>query len=192
LAIGFALSTALWSFTLILLAAAFMFYLAPGRRRSVLTVLLGACLVAAMVVAFFYGQAGSMEAGPHTWLRLHLSREFLRSLPFGLADGYPLLALFVAALAVYGSWRRARYFGNTAPLITAVVAVVLFAMVLAANLWVATLGLSFAFVFIGGIAADLLETPARFSLLAILIATLLVRIVLGIKILASWIGPNHL
>src|SRR5215472_13544734 len=35
LSIGFALSTALWSFTLVLLAMAFMFYLAPGRRRSV-------------------------------------------------------------------------------------------------------------------------------------------------------------
>jgi hypothetical protein len=192
LAIGFALSAALWSFTLVLPAAAFMFYLAPGRRRSVVVVLLGACLVGMMVAAFFYGQAGSMAAGPITWLKPQLGQKFLKSLPFVLADSYPLFAMFLAALAVYGSWRRARYFGNSAPLITAFVVVLLFALVLAGNIWTATLGLSFAFVFIGGIAADLLETPARASLLAILIATILFRLVLGTKILASWIGPNHL
>src|SRR5262249_8290746 len=128
LAIGFALSTALWSFTLVPLAAAFMFYLAPGRRRSVIVVLCGACLVAAIVFAFFAWQAGGEVAGPQTWLKPHLSGEFLRNVPFVLADGYPLFAMFLAALAVYGSWRRARYFGNTAPLFAAAAAVVLFAL----------------------------------------------------------------
>jgi len=195
LAVGFALSTALWSFTLVLLAAAFMFYLAPGRRRSVVVVLCGACVVAAIVFAFFafFRQGGGEAAGPQTWLRPQLGWEFLKSLLFVLADGYALFALFLAALAVYVFWRRARYFGNTVPLLTAVAAVVLFALVLAGHsIWVATLGLSFAFVFIGGVAADVLETPARNSLLAILIATLLVRIILGVRILASWIDLNHL
>src|SRR5262249_10018797 len=49
LSIGFALATALWSVTLVLLAFAFMIYLAPGRRRSVLMVLLGASAVAVLV-----------------------------------------------------------------------------------------------------------------------------------------------
>src|SRR5215813_12832662 len=53
LSIGFALSTARWSFTLVLVALAFMFYLTPGRRRSVLIVSLGAGLVAACVMGYF-------------------------------------------------------------------------------------------------------------------------------------------
>src|SRR5262249_15129255 len=152
------------------------------RRRSVVVVLCGACVVAAIVFAFFAffsSQAGGEAAGPQTWLKPQLSSDFLKSLPFVLADGYALFVLFLSALAVCGSWGRARYFGNTVPLLTAVAAVVLFALALAGHsIWVAPLGLSFAFVFIGGIAADLLETPARSSLLAILIATLLIRIVL--------------
>src|SRR5262249_60899998 len=131
LAIGFALSTALWSFSLVLLAAAFMLYLAPGRRRSVVVVLCGACVVAAIVFAFFAffsSQAGGEAAGPQTWLKPQLSSDFLKSLPFVLADGYALFVLFLAALAVYGSWGRARYFGNTVPLLTAGSALVVFVL----------------------------------------------------------------
>src|SRR5215470_1549632 len=51
LSVGFALSTALWSFTLVLLAFAFMIYLAPGRRRQVFIVLVGALLVGLAVFA---------------------------------------------------------------------------------------------------------------------------------------------
>ena len=51
LSIGFALATAWWSFTLVLLACGYMIYLAPGCRRKALTVLASASLVGCAVWA---------------------------------------------------------------------------------------------------------------------------------------------
>jgi hypothetical protein len=65
--------------------------------------------------------------------------------------------------------------------------VMLFALVPGSYLWSATLGLSFVFLFIGGIGADLLETEA-FRLVAwILLAGFLLRAVLGVWSLSHWV-----
>jgi len=102
-------------------------------------------------------------------------------------DGYVLVFLFIAALTAYGSWPRARYFGNTAPLITGLAAVLLFSLVPAVRIWDATLGLSFVFIFIGGLAADFLETRLRRPVAMILIASLLLRGVLTVMALMNWV-----
>lgn len=193
LAMGFALATALWSFVLVLLAFAFMIYLAPGRRRSVLVVLLGASAVALAFLTFFAWATGSDFLSPTSLITPKPTLDLLRNLGFALSrdtDGYVLVAFFLAALTAYGSWPRARYFGNTAPLITAFAAVLLFALVPAIYLWEATLGLSFVFVFIGGIAADLFEAGHRRAVAAILIAGFLLRVVLSLRTLWQWIGQN--
>src|SRR5260370_404257 len=119
LSVGFALSTASWSFTLVLIASAFMFYLAPDRRRSAPIVLLGAGVVALAVVGYFAWWAGPSTTSSHAWLHPQITRELARNMWFVLADGYVSTGLFIAALVVYGSWPRARYFGNTAPLLVA-------------------------------------------------------------------------
>jgi hypothetical protein len=193
LAMGVALSTALWSFVLVLLAFAFMMYLAPGRRRSVLVVLLGASAIALVSLIFFAWITGSDLLTPTSLITPKPTLDLLRNLGFALSkdtDGYVLVAFVLAALAAYGSWPRARYFGNTAPLITAFAAVLLFALVPAIYLWEATLGLSFVFVFIGGIASDLLEMRQRRVVAAILVAGFLLRIVLSLQTLWHWIGQN--
>jgi hypothetical protein len=98
-----------------------------------------------------------------------------------------LVFLFIAALTGYGSWARARYFGNTAPLITGLTAVLLFSLVPAIHIWDATLGLSFVFIFIGGLAADFLETRARRPVAMILAACFLLRTVLTVITLRGWV-----
>jgi hypothetical protein len=195
LAMGFALATALWSFVLVLLAFAFMIYLAPDRRRSVLVVLLGASAIAlGFLVLFAWMTAGDLLS-PRSLITPKPTLDLVRNLGFALSkdtDGYVLVAFVLAALTAYGTWPRARYFGNTAPLITAFAAVLLFALVPAIYLWRATLGLSFVFVFIGGVAADLLEIRQRRAVSAILVAGFLFRIVLSLRTLWHWIGQNHL
>src|SRR5215471_16449774 len=106
---------------------------------------------------------------------------------FPFVDGYLFPGLFALAVFIYGTWARARYFGNTAPLLPAFATVLLFALVLAGRLWVATLGLSFAFVFVGGVAADVLETDLRRSAMATLSAGFLLRVVLTVMALTLWI-----
>src|SRR5882672_3889208 len=190
LSIGFALSTVLWSFTLVLLAFAFMIYLAPGRRRSVMIVLASASAIGLAVLGVVTWLTGATVPGPHSQLIPQLTLDLVRALWFVFTDGYALGAFFIAALTAYGSWARARYFGNSAPLITGFTAVLLFTLVPAIHLWDATLGLSFIFIFIGGIAADFLETSFRRVVAVILAAGLVLRIVLAVVDIGRWIHQN--
>ncbi|HKE30356.1 MAG TPA: glycosyltransferase family 39 protein [Candidatus Angelobacter sp.] len=205
-AIGICLATALWAFSIVLLAFVFMLYLSPGRRRQSVIVLLGASLMAFAIVAFVNWMARSPAITSGALIKPRPTYEFINNLGFIFADAYwlpehrfatfaqqvLLILLIVSALTTYGSWGRTRYFGNTAPLITAFSIVLLFALVPAIHIWDATLGLSFAFLFIGGIAADLLETSWHRLLILALAAILVVRIVLGLRLLGGWIHQNPL
>lgn len=190
LAIGFALATTWWAFTLVLLASAYMLYLAPGCRKKALTVLGGATVIGCLVWTAVIWLAGSAGLGIKALFSQKPTLHAARNLLFAFSpdtDGYVLVGLFIVALTTYGSWARARYFGNTAPLFTAFSAVFLFALAPVIRLWDATLGLSFIFIFIGGIAADLLEARFRRSLTAILAAVLLLRAVLTVVALNGWV-----
>ena len=63
LSIGFALATAWWSYTLVLLAFGYMMYLAPGCRRKALMVLASASVVGCGVWAVIYWLTGSFGLG---------------------------------------------------------------------------------------------------------------------------------
>ncbi|HZD95080.1 MAG TPA: glycosyltransferase family 39 protein [Candidatus Sulfotelmatobacter sp.] len=190
LSIGFALATAWWSFTLVMLAFAYMLYLAPGCRRKVLVVLAGASTLGCIVLLAISRLMGSAGMGFHALFAQKPGLDVIRNLLFPLSaktDGYVLVLLFIAALTAYGSWPRTRYFGNTAPQTTAFACVLLFALVPAFRIWDATLGLTFVFIFIGGIFADLLETRLRIQVAVILAAAFLVRLVLTLHELKGWV-----
>jgi Dolichyl-phosphate-mannose-protein mannosyltransferase len=190
LSIGFALGTAWWSFALVILAFVYMLYLAPGCRKKVLVVLVSACALGCLVWLAITWITGSAGTGLHELLAQQASLGALRELAFALSaktDGYVLVFLFITALTAYGSWPRARYFGNTAPLATAFVCVAVFALAPATHLWDATLALSFVFIFIGGVSADLLETGFRRQFALVLLAGFLVRAVLTLPELRSWV-----
>jgi hypothetical protein len=190
LSIGFALATLLWSFMLVLLAFAYMLYLSPGCRRRAFTVLISASVVGCIVWAVIFWLTGSFGLGFKQLLGQKPTPEVLANLAFALSgrtDGYVLVFLFIAALTAYGSWPRARYFGNTAPLITALAAVFLFSLVPSIRIWDATLGLSFVFIFVGGLAADFLETRYRRPIALILAACFLLRAVLTLMVLRNWV-----
>jgi hypothetical protein len=190
LSIGFALATAWWSITLVLLAFGYMMYLAPGCRQRAFIVLASASGIGCVVWAVLYWLTGSFGLGIKPLLAQKPTLEALSNLPFALSghtDGYVLVFLFIAALTAYGSWPRARYFGNTAPLITSLAAVLLFSLVPAIRIWDATLGLSFVFIFVGGLAADFLETRFRRPIALILTACFVLRAVLTVMALVTWV-----
>jgi len=133
---------------------------------------------------------GSFGLGAKALLGQKPTLEVLGNLAFALSghtDGYVLVFLFIAALTAYGSWPRARYFGNTAPLVTGLAAVLLFSLVPAVHIWNATLGLSFVFIFVGGLAADFLETRFRRPIALILAACFVLRAVLTVMALITWV-----
>ncbi len=190
LSIGFALATAWWSITLVLLAFGYMMYLAPGCRQRAFIVLASASGIGCAVWAVIYWLTGSFGLGIKPLLAHKPTLEALSNLAFALSghtDGYVLVFLFIAALTAYGSWARTRYFGNTAPLLTGLAAVLLFSLVPAIRVWDATLGLSFVFIFVGGLAADFLETRFRRPIALILGACFVFRAVLTVMALITWV-----
>jgi hypothetical protein len=136
------------------LAAGFMFYLAPGRRKQSIGILAISCVIALLWLFLFYGfdihallQAlGTREA----WaIGLRHTGAVVPGVQSRLME-----LLFVIALITYIAWKRTRYFGNTAPLIAGFVLHLIGHDGAQAAIW----ALPFVFTFIGGIFADLLET----------------------------------
>jgi hypothetical protein len=139
------------------LAAAFMLYLAPGRRKQSIGVVAISCVIALFWLFVFYGfdlhalaQAlGTREA----WaIGLRHTGAVVPSVQSRLTE-----LLFAITLITYIAWKRTRYFGNTAPLIAGFVLHLIGHDDAQAAIW----ALPFVFTFIGGIFADLLETRGR-------------------------------
>ena len=141
----------------LLLAGAFMLYLAPGRRLASVAILGSSSIIGALVffACFGFSARDIAAAGVIPDLtRLKMAphfRHILLSIPGGLLE----IIAFLSCLLVFIAWRRTHYFGNFAPL---VVTVLLLwwptdSFAGSATVWV----LPFAFVFVGGIYADLLE-----------------------------------
>jgi len=141
----------------IILAGAFMIYLAPGRRRAAFLILAVSCGIGAFIVlfcfAFDWADLSAAALVPNAeYLRLtaHRMRSFLE-VPGGLLE----TLVFLACMITFCCWPRTRYFGTVAPLIVALVLVWWPGQYLPGSslLW----ALPFALVFVGGIYADLLE-----------------------------------
>ena len=172
--LGLSLALAVGSqFSLIIVvpvALAFMLYLAPTRRLAALAIWAVACgiAVSSSMRLTFFGRAlsgrgfctrrFSESRGRRTPCRRHI-RQVLEQL--GQSSPALVLALPVALVA-YFCWPRARYFGNTAPLL---VAASFLALAVGTphypGLGFQFMAVPFLFVFVAGIAADLLETRHR-------------------------------
>ena len=141
-----------------LLGLAFMLWVAEGRRRQVLPVVLAAVSGALVFVFACYGFFPPAFS------------EFLRSAPglprfsleparqfFSTLTNAGIIAAVVAALALYLVQRRSRYFGNTTPLLCALLLMLLVTTGAddARWLWV----LPFLLTFVGGVFADAYEGP---------------------------------
>jgi hypothetical protein len=147
-----ALPSAAWAFVL---GAVFALYLAEGVVARALLVL-AATFVLAMAVSSAVAYSIGMTSVP--MLAGLFSAELGRGLELlRLGDTkalylqhLPIMILFVIAIAVLPTWKRARYFGNIAPLLAGIVLLPV----------VGIASFPFFLVFIAGIAADLIETSS--------------------------------
>jgi hypothetical protein len=176
-------------FVIVLMALPFMLYLAPARRQAAIAIWLAACTVAGALLLGAYGfrPTALFAAATHAhWLEL-TARAFTLPGALGrvlaqLGANSPVLVLMLPiALVAYAAWPRARYFGNTAPLL---VALTCFALGWACphypGLGFQLVALPFFFVFIAGVFADLLETRQRVLVLACLFGLLSAYAVLSL------------
>jgi hypothetical protein len=149
---------------------AFMWYLAPIRHVAAVSIWLAASVFATLLLAatYFFHFFTFLAALRHAsfwgvaWRNFvvlavyrHVGSEVLRSCP-------ALIFLLPAAVATYAAWRRARYFGNTAPLLVGVFLLALslvYPRAVADGFLLASI--PFLFIFVSGVLADLMETRFR-------------------------------
>jgi hypothetical protein len=160
-ALGFTAAAHIAAFALALvLAVAFMAWVAEGRRAWIPTLLI-VWVCGAMFLLFasyaFHPDAFSYvfrSAAGRLWISLDAARWF-----FTDPANAPLTIALAGAVALYLIQRRTRYFGNTTPLLVGALLLVLVTTGVEAKPWL--WALPFLLAFVGGVFADVLETRWR-------------------------------
>src|ERR1700686_1323663 len=164
--------------TIIPVLLAFMLYLASDRKGAVIVILAAACIIAVLLLfaSYFFHPGLFIQGLRHarlldaSWRSIAMPGAYRQLLKEVAGSGPVLRLLFPAALVVFLLWPRARYFGNAAPLMMALV--FLLQRLLSPHASGSVFSLTavvFLFVFIAGIAADLLETKASETITAIVV-----------------------
>lgn len=196
--LGVALAIAIGSqFSMIILvpmALGFLLYVAPVRRQAGLVIWVAACLIGLLLLLatyFFHLHSirESLQAAEFwgaTWrgftfwgVYKQLANHILRACP-------ALVLALPVTLVTYAVWRRARYFGNTAPLMVAVIFILLALAhphVTGAGFLLAAV--PFLLVFVSGVLADLLETKYRALVIACTLAMLVTYVARTLMALAE-------
>jgi len=169
--LGISLAIAVGSqFSLIVLvpmALAFLLYVAPVRRQAGAVIWIAACMVGFALLFAMY------SLHPHTFVESLRRAVFwganwrgftvfgvYKQVALHIWRASPAAALWLpVALLTYVAWPRTRYFGNTAPLLVAVLFLLLgMAHPHAAGAGFLLAAIPFLFIFVSGVLADLLET----------------------------------
>ena len=152
------------------LALAFMLYVAPTRRGAAVTIWAAACALAALLLfaAYFFHSAALAASLRHAefsavdWRAFGMGDAYRRMVTLFAESSPALLIAAPAAMMVFIAWKRARYFGNAAPLI---VAGIFFVLGLGSPHYPGTgfilISAIFLMVFVAGVSADILETRYR-------------------------------
>lgn len=169
---------------LLLLALAFMWWAVPHRRGAALVILLAAVLVAGIMLSATYaGHFGEFARGlaRARWLSFApemLGKRAIYSVigSFFVRDAIATTLLALVALVTYMSWRRTRFFGNTVPLVVALVLIVLgILMSGAAGLTFLFCAIPFLMVFASGVFADLIDTNRASTIIGVVFGILLTQ-----------------
>ena len=149
-----------------LLGLAAMLWVAEGRRSQVLPVVLMATAGALVFVFACYGFSSDAfsyffrSAAGLLWVSLDPARRF-----FSALANAGITVAAAAALALFLGLRRSRYFGNTTPLLCAVVLILLVTTGVPSAPWL--WALPFLLTLIGVVFADAYEGPrGRLALVA--------------------------
>jgi hypothetical protein len=196
--LGISLAIAVGSqFSLVVLvpiALGFLLYVAPVRRQAGVVIWIAACVVGFVLLfaMYFFHAHAFAESMRHaefwgaTW-RGFIVFGVYKQVAVGIERACPALVLGLpVAVATYVAWPRTRYFGNTAPLLVAV----LFLGLGMAHPHVGGAGfllaaMPFLFIFVSGVLADLLETSYRLLVLACIVGIMAFYLILSVMNLAQ-------
>jgi hypothetical protein len=182
---------------LVLVTLLVMLWVAPVRKAAVAVIWSAACLVAFTILAasYFFHLSTMWQAMLHArWLDFEprafgAAVSYSHNLQTIFRGSPPLMLALPVALAVFALWKRARYFGNAAPLL---IAGLLLALAVGAPGFPGEgfrlTALVFLWVFVAGVFADLLETRRGILVLAALGGLLIASAVWNLLALARAAG----
>ncbi len=155
---------------LLAMALGFLLYVAPVRQRAGLVIWLAASIVGFVLLfaTYFFHLHVFAQSVRHavfwgaTWRGFTVLGVY-KQVALQILRASPALALALpVAVVTYAAWPRTRYFGNTAPLLVALIFIALgMAHPDLAGAGFLLAGIPFLFVFVSGVLADLLETRYR-------------------------------
>ncbi len=187
-ALGLAAAAQLSTVVLIPVALGFMLYLVPERRGAATVIMLAGCVIGFAIFFAAYGfQFASLLEGVRASRLFDFHPEMYRS-----SVTYSLLGIFlfrqptsmlllIVSLGAYFSWKRARFFGTSAPLLVFAIMVLLgIAMPHQGGRDFYILALPFSYVFIAGVMTDLLESKQAPVMLGLVMGVLLGHVVMSV------------
>jgi len=149
---------------------AFLLYVAPVRRKAATAIWLAAMIAAFVLLfsAYFFHPHVFARSIRHavfwgaTWQGFHVLGVY-KQVAVRMGRACPALALALpVSIVTYAVWPRTRYFGNTAPLLMALLFLVLgIAHPDTAGAGFLLAATPFLFIFVAGVLADLVETRYR-------------------------------
>ena len=177
------------------LALAFMLWAVPHRRLAALAICGSACVVSLvfLVAAYLFRLGEVWQSFVAARWAPFSSAAITNVLVYRVVGSFfanrntaaPTF-LFLMALLVYFTWRRARFFGNTAPLLVLLLLVALAVVFPGQALALLFVAFPFLMVFTSGVLTDLLESDR------ITIALGIIMGVLVLQALTSFMGLAHL
>ncbi|MGH9605026.1 MAG: hypothetical protein ACRD3N_04940 [Terracidiphilus sp.] len=140
-----------------LLGLVLMLWVAEGHRSQALPIVLAASAGALLLVFACYGFSPDAysymfrSAAGFIWVSIDPARRFFTTL-----ENAGITVAAGAAVVLYFGLRRSRYFGNTAPLLCAVVCMTLVLTDVPGSPWI--WAIPFLLTFVGGVFADAYES----------------------------------
>ncbi len=177
----------------LVMALAFMLWAVPHRRGAALVIFLAACAVAMLfLLGAYLFRFGDYRHGLMAAQWLHFTpRSLAMPLVYRAASYFYLheaaapTLLFLLALLAYLPWMRARFFGNTAPLLVVILLLVMgFGMPGSVGYSLFFVALPFLMLFCSGVLTDVLENPKLNWALGVVMGVLLTQAVVGFMGLA--------
>jgi hypothetical protein len=179
---------------LVPMALAFLLYVAPIRRQASAIIWIAGCAVGVIFLSAFYFFHVKIfaESLRHalfwgaTWRGFAVIGVY-KQVAILIGRACPALALLLpAAVVTYAVWPRTRYFGNTAPLLVAVLFVWLgMAHPHSGGAGFLLASIPFLLIFVAGVFSDLMETRHRLVVTASVLGLMAAYVVWSVVNLAQ-------
>jgi hypothetical protein len=180
-----------WALWVVLLPAlAFMLWVGHLRQRAAISIFTASCGIGILLlwaVSSFHPFVFADALRNANWIEFSPAQFSGKSVfsvlgLFFMQNGLGPAILLLVSLGTFAVWKRTRYFGTAAPLITALLLIAIgMAMQHFAGLIFLFIALPFLMLFMAGISADLLETRYAVFANAIIVGVLVANAIIDIE-----------